>query len=195
MGNQFAFFVCICSTAINGEPAPQEGGIQFRWKCLPLQNTICSQTRFVLFCKIGFVLRMCCSQELAKVFWCVFPAAGGIGTTFKITLTLCHTRKRQAFNISLCKHRWENKVVARKETISGDSLTPIEEVGDHGWAARDNARWGKSARALIYRPLPVTPPQFRTQSIRPDRKIYFFSRSVSGPRSYSYYSYSLTTAL
>ena len=65
----------------------------------------------------------------------------------------------------------KNKVVARKETISRDSLAPIEEVGDHGWAARDNARWGKSARALIYRPLTVTSPQFRTQSIRSHRKI------------------------
>ena len=140
MGNQFAFFVCICSAAINGEPAPQEGRIQFRCKCLPLQNTICSPTRFVLFYEIGFVLRMCCSQELAKVFWCVFPATGGIGTTFKITLTLRAIRGNDKhskwFNnysiLALANIDEEKQTRGEKETISGDSLTPIEEVGDPG---------------------------------------------------------------
>ena len=122
MGNQFAFFVCICSAAINGEPVPQEGRIQFRWKCLPLQNTICSQTRFVLFCKIGFVLRMCCSQELAKVFWCVFPATGGIGATFKITLTLCLTRKWQT------RSSWLNCALRDDEAVYWVSIGLYEAV-------------------------------------------------------------------
>ena len=52
-------------------------------------------------------------------------------------------------------------------------LDANEAVGDPERAVWDNARWGKSAGALIYRPLTVTPPQFRTQSIRPPGKYIF----------------------
>ena len=85
--------------------------------CLALQNRICSQD--VLFARIGESLLMCISCSWWD--WNHFQ-----------NLLFAIREKEKHSILAFANIDEKNKVVARKETISGDSLTPIEEVGDHG---------------------------------------------------------------